>query len=392
MTTKIDLIPRFGSPGNLKEDVGERRAWIEEKTHTPLRHVGSFSIPSEQTTGNIENMIGVCQMPVGIAGPLLIRGEHAQGEFYIPLATTEGALVRSFERGMIVITKAGGAQVRVLNDHVHISPFFRLSSLDASVRFGQWVKENFDSVKKEAESTTRHGKLLGIRPYIFGRSVILNFDYFAGDAMGLNMITVATDRACRYIVSRQPVEKWFIESNLSSEKKVSAFNLIQGKGKEVVAEAVLPQKLVKRNLHTTPAEMVDAFHALRAGAVKAGISAPNAHFANGLTALFMACGQDVASVANCAAGFTQLELASSGDLYISVCLPSLILGTIGGGTALGTHRECLEMLGCYGAGKAKKLAEIAAATVLAGEISIFAAIVAGEFASAHDQYGRNRPE
>jgi hydroxymethylglutaryl-CoA reductase (NADPH) len=388
---RTDIIPRFGVPGNRREDVAERRRWVEEKTGARFEHVGHFSIDPEKTTHNVENMIGVCQMPIGVAGPLLIDGDHARGEFYVPLATTEGALVRSFERGMIAITKSGGAHVKVLADHTHISPLFQLTSLAESAAFAAWVKENTDRVRAEAESTTRHGKLLGIKPFLFGRSVVLQFDYSTGDAMGLNMITVATDKACRFIVGERKVQRWIIESNLSSEKKVSAFNLIEGKGKEVVAEATLSKELVRRNLHTTPRDMVDTVAIMRVGAAKAGMPAPNAHLANGLTALFMACGQDVASVVNCSAGFTQMEVDANGDLYLWVSLPSLILGTVGGGTGLGSHRECLEMIGCYGEGKAKKLAEIAAAMALAGEISITAAIVSSEFAQAHDQLGRNRP-
>jgi hydroxymethylglutaryl-CoA reductase (NADPH) len=389
-SSKIGLIPRFGVPGNRRVDVDARRAWAERITGATLRHAGQFSIDPEQTTGNLENMIGVSQMPLGLAGPLRILGEFAAGEFYVPLATTEGALVRSYERGMIALTRSGGVRTRVLADHVHISPLFRLASLPAAVAFVAWIAEHFADIKGEAEATTRHGKLLAIRPHLFGRSVILNFDYSSGDAMGLNMITVATDRACRFIAVRTDVEKWFIESNLSSEKKLSSYNLIHGKGKEVVAEATLPKGLVSRNLHATPADIVEAVSVFRLGAMKAGIPAPNAHFANGLAALYLACGQDVASVVNASAGFTQMELDKNGDLYASVYLPSLILGTVGGGTAVGTHGECLEMLGCAGAGKAKRLEVIAAATVLAGVLSITAAIVSSEFAQAHDSRGRTR--
>ncbi len=183
-----------------------------------------------------------------------------------------------------------------------------------------------------------------------------------------------------------------IFSGAESEKRASGSLFAGGKGKKVVAGVRLPPRIVRAYLDTTPAGIADLWHRTVIGHLQAGTLGYNGHFANGLTALFIACGQDVANVANCAVGITSFEVLPEGDLYASVTLPALTLGTVGGGTGLGTARECLEMLGCAGAGNAAKLAEIIAATLLAGELSMAGAIASGEFVHAHETYGRNRPD
>lgn len=385
------LVPRFEKQGYEESAVAARRKWLEEKTGGSFQHIGSCSLPSEQMRGNIENPIGAAQVPLGVAGPLLIHGAHAQGVFYVPLATTEGALIRSYERGMVTLTRAGGVTTRVYTDENRVSPVFLFSDVAAAHDFAAHLQEKFSAMKKEAESTTRHGKLLHIESQPIGREVIVTFCYFTADAQGMNMIVKATERACQWILSNSNARHFYIFSGLSPEKRSSGSLLAGGKGKKVVAGALLSSLLISNYLHVTPAQLVDLWRHTVLGHMQAHIVGYNAHYANGLAALFIACGQDVANIVNAAAGITNFELINEEQVYVSVTLPSLTVATVGGGTGLGTSRECLEMLGAAGEGGALKLAEITAATLLAGEISMAAAIASGEFVKAHDDYGRNRP-
>jgi hydroxymethylglutaryl-CoA reductase (NADPH) len=365
---------------------------VERQTGTQLTHDGRCSLASEPMRGNIENPIGAAQVPLGVAGPLAVEGEHARGVFYVPLATSEGALVRSYERGMTVLTRAGGAVARVYADENRVAPVFLFDGVAAARRFTLQLAELLPELRAAAEATTRHGRLLRLEPRPLGRAVMVNFCYSTADAHGMNMIAKATESACQLLVERGIAGRYTIFSGMDSEKRASGALLGGGKGKKVVAGARLPARLVRAYLHTTPAELHELWQNTVLGHLQAGAIGYNGHFANGLAALFIACGQDVANVANSAVGVTLFEVTENGDLYASVTLPSLSVATVGGGTGRGTARECLEMLGCAGAGGAPKLAEIAAATLLAGELSMGAALASGEFVAAHEMYGRNRPE
>ncbi len=389
--TAIELVPRMKDQGYARDQVDRRRLWVEETTGCELPTVGAFAIPSEEMRGNIENPIGAAQMPLGVAGPLLVAGEEARGTFFVPLATTEGVLVRSYERGMVAITKSGGATARVFVDENRISPVFPFDDVESAHEFARGIAEHFPAIRVEAESTTRFGKLLRLECHPIGREVIVNFCFFTADAQGMNMIVKATDRACRWIVRHTEATRYHIFSGYNSEKRASGALFAGGKGKKVTAGARLPRRVVAAYLHTTPEDLVDMWHHTVLGHLQANAMGYNGHYANGLTALFIATGQDVANVANSSVGITNFELTGDGELYASVSLPSLSVATVGGGTSLGTSRECLAMLGCSGKGKAHKLAEIAAAALLAGEISMGAAIASGEFVEAHETYGRNRP-
>jgi hydroxymethylglutaryl-CoA reductase (NADPH) len=364
---------------------------VEEQTGVRFHHVAQSSLPSPELKGNIENPIGSVQMPLGVAGPLKILGLHAQGVFYVPLATTEGALVRSYERGMVAITRAGGAQVRLHQDENRIAPIFLLPDVAAAADFIQQVESYFDDIRQQAESTTCHGKLLRIACHPVGRDVIVEFRYFTADAQGMNMIVKATEQACQWITRHTAAQRYLIFSGYNGEKRAAASLLAGGKGKKVTAGVRLPRRTVQAVLRTTSERLVEMWRLTVLGHLQTGALGYNGHYANGLTALFIACGQDVANVANAAVGITHFELLEDGGIYASVTLPSLTLATVGGGTGLGTSRECLEMIGCAGEGKAPKLAEITAATLLAGELSMGAAIASGEFVDAHETYGRNRP-
>jgi len=387
----FELVPRMEQQGYSARHVKRRREWIEEKIGCRLTHIGSYSIPSEQMRGNIENPIGAAQVPLAIAGPLLVHGAHAQGIFYVPMATTEGALVRSYERGMAVLTRAGGVSVRIHVDENRVSPVFLFEDVDEAHSFAQTLHRNFEALRREAEATTGHGKLLRIDCHTVGREVIVNFCYFTADAQGMNMIVKATEQACQWLMLHSSAKRFYIFSGLSSEKRASGSLLAGGKGKKVTAGALVQASLVKSYLHTTCEQLLDMWHHTIIGHLQANATGYNGHYANGLCAIFVACGQDVANVVNSAVGITNFEVTEGGDLYASVTLPSLTVATVGGGTGLGTSRECLKILDCQGGGHAAKFAEIIAATLLAGEISMAAAIASGEFVGAHEIYGRNRP-
>lgn len=388
----LDLVPRMTRQGYTREQIDKRRAWLEERTGTELRHVGSTSLPAESLRGNIENPVGSVQMPLGVAGPLVIEGQHARGTFYVPLATTEGALVRSYERGMVTLSRAGGVTTRLIADSNRVSPTFVFDDVGAAADFARRLPEHFDRVRAEAEATTSHGRLLRLESHAIGREVIVHFVFHTGDAHGMNMIVKAANRACAWLVEQSDALRYYLFSGLEAEKKASANLLSGGKGRGAVAGARIPAALLKTHLHVEPRQLADLWHRTVLGSIHAGTVGYNGHFANGLTAMFIALGQDVANVVNSAMGITNLEVRENGDLYASVTLPALTLATVGGGTALGTSRECLEILGCFGSGCAPKLAEIVAASLLAGELSIGAAIASGEFVAAHEQYGRNRPD
>jgi len=387
----LELVPRLKDQGYSAESLGQRREWIELKTGCRLDHVGALSISSEEMRGNIENPIGAAQMPLGIAGPLRIDGTHAQGVFYVPLATTEGALVRSYERGMAALTRAGGVTTRVHLDENRVAPIFFFDDLADASDFAQRLPEDFEAIRTAAEATTRHGKLLRLQCHPIGRQVIVNFSYRTVDAQGMNMIVKATEQACQWIVDHRQARGYYMFSGFSSEKRASGSLLVGGKGKYVTAGALLPKAIVKSYLHTTPAKLCDMWQQTVLGHLQANAIGYNGHYANGLAAIFIACGQDVANIANSAVGITNFEVTEGGDLYASVTLPSLTVATVGGGTALGTSRECLEILSCVGSGHAAKFAEIIAGTILAGELSMGSAIASKEFVQAHETLGRNRP-
>jgi hydroxymethylglutaryl-CoA reductase (NADPH) len=388
----MSLVPRLGGDAYTREGVETRRRWVEERTGALLPQVGAYSLDPARTRGNIENLIGAVQMPLGVAGPLLVDGEHARGEFYVPLATTEGALVRSYERGMALLTKAGGVKVRIWADENRVAPLFELADVVEAHDFARFVLSHLEAIRAEAESTTRHGKLLRLECHPLGREVIVDFRFHTGDAQGMNLAVQATDRACRWIVAHTPARRYSIFSGYDSEKRASGALFSGGKGKRVSAGARIPEALLSSYLHVTPRALCEMWRRTVLGHLEAGSIGYNGHYANGLTALFIACGQDVANVANSAVGITSFAVTEEGDVDVSVTLPSLSIATVGGGTALGTSRECLEMLGCFGTGGAPKLAEIVAATLLAGELSMGAALAAGEHVAAHETYGRNRPE
>lgn len=385
-------IPRDRQNDYTDAMAAKRREFLQEQTGADLSHVGRYSFDPAMLPGNIENFTGVAQVPIGTAGPIHIHGEHAEGDFYIPLATTEGTLVASYNRGMHLLTACGGVKTTVVAESMQRAPVFELEDARASRQFGAWIEENFASIKAAAEATTRAGKLIDIGQYAVGPLRYLRFNYTTGDAAGQNMTAKATFAACQWIEANYPAAARYIFSgNIETDKKHSSMNMLMTRGRRVVAEAVVRRDALQRFMGVDTGAMFRARQILMTGAFLAGSANNGAHAANGLAALFIATGQDVANIAESHAAISYGQLLDNGDYYWSITLPALIVATYGGGTGLATQKQCLEMLGCYGKGKAPKLAEICAAVVLAGEISLASAVMHGDWVSSHEKLGRNRP-
>jgi hydroxymethylglutaryl-CoA reductase (NADPH) len=355
-----------------------RLEFVRQATGSAPDHVGRYSFDPAVLAGNVENFVGVAQVPIGIAGPLLVDGEYARGEFYVPLATTEGTLVASYNRGMKLVRMAGGARTTVMDDVMQRAPAFGFDSARQARAFGEWVTANFAAIKREADGTTRTGRLREVEQFSASRFLFLRFNFTTGDAAGQNMVGKATWQACNWIRDQYPgIREFILEANLATDKKASQINVLRSRGKRVTAEVTLPADLVSGVMHLT-------------GRL-AGVNNNGNHSANGIAAMFIATGQDAGNVAESSAALVHTETRANGDYYYSITIPALIVASYGGGTGLPTQRECLELLGCYGTGKARKLAEIVAATVLCGEVSLGWAVVAGDWVAAHERLGRNRP-
>jgi hydroxymethylglutaryl-CoA reductase (NADPH) len=341
---------------------------------------------------NVENYIGTVKVPVGVAGPLRVNGLFAQGDFYLPLATTEAALVASFDRGARVLTEAGGCAAMLLNEGVARAPGFAFRSLADAGEFVLWATKQTEAFRAAAESTTKHGRLSEVRVTVEGNHVYLHCEFTTGAAAGQNMVTLATEALCHYIREHSPVapEYSFVEANLSGDKKASVLAFTSVRGKKVTAEVRLPAKLVQRRLHSTPEQMERYWRMSALGGVMSGTIGVQGHYANGLAALYLATGQDVACVAESAVGVTRMERTAGDELYASVTLPNIIVGTVGGGTGLPSQRACLELLRLTQPEDAPALGEICAAMALAGELSIIGALSSQEFARAHRRLARGK--
>ena len=370
----------------------KRMEFLGEATGVRPEHIGRYSFDPAAVAGNVENFIGAVQVPIGIAGPLLVDGEHARGEFYVPLATTEGTLVASYNRGMKLLHRSGGVRTTVTDDAMQRAPAFGFDSAREARTFGQWIAAHFDDIKREAEASTRTGRLHRIEQFSASRFLFLRFDFTTGDAAGQNLAGKATFAACNWIRARYPgIRQFCLEANLATDKKSSQINVLRTRGKRVIAEATIPREFAIEITHSSPEAMFAARQISNLGGLLSGANNNGNHSANGIAALFVATGQDIANVAESSAALVYTELLPGGDYYYSITIPALIVATYGGGTGLPTQRECLEMLGCYGGGKVLKFAEIVAATVLCGEISLGSAVVAEEWVAAHERLGRNRP-
>jgi hydroxymethylglutaryl-CoA reductase (NADPH) len=383
-------------PRNADDDYGpaaikQRRAYAEEFTGAKLDHVSSFSFDPHVVQGNCEHFTGVAQVPLGLAGPLTVNGEHANGEFLIPMATAEGTLVASYNRGIQVLNLSGGVKCTVVGDAMQRAPVFVFDDALAGREFSKWVEANKSKIASEAEATSSVAKLQYIDTYLSNKFVYLRFNYSTGDAAGQNMVGRATFAACSWILDNyQGIRHFYLESNFATDKKASQINIMRTRGKRVTAEAVVKREVLEQRMRVAPESLAYHYGVANIGAILSGANNNGAHSANGITAMFIATGQDVANVAESSAGVMYVELTPEKDLYLSITIPSLIVATHGGGTGLPTQKECLGLLGCVGRGKVNQFAEIVAGVVLAGELSLAAAISSSDWVSSHERYGRNR--
>ncbi len=385
-------------PRDIKDDysekaIKERQKFASKFSDSELNHVGQYSFDPHILTGNCEHFTGVAQIPMGIAGPIRVNGEYASGDFLIPMATTEGTLVASYNRGIKLMNLSGGVKATIVEDAMQRAPVFVFEDARGARNFVAWVKEHFNQIANEAEATTRVGRLKYIDPYLSNKFAYLRFNYFTGDAAGQNMVGRATFAACSWIIDNYKgprIEKFYLESNLATDKKASQVNIMHTRGKRVTAECIIPRKVLVQNMRVEPENLAYHYQVANVGAILSGANNNGLHSANAITAIFMATGQDVANVSESSAAIFYCELTPEGDLYTSITIPSLIVATYGGGTGLATQRECLELMGCYGKDKVRKFAEIVAAVVLAGELSLASAISSSDWVSSHEQYGRNR--
>jgi hydroxymethylglutaryl-CoA reductase (NADPH) len=390
-------IPRSNKNDYSAEIITARQQFLEDKTGAKLEHTKAYSFNPESMEGNCEHFFGVAQLPIGVAGPLVVNGEHAQGEFYVPMATIEGTLIASYNRGMRVIRESGGVMCTVVSEAMQRAPVFLFKNAREGRDFGLWLKDNFEAIKAQAESTTSVGKLLEIEQYPVHGMVYTRFDYSTGDAAGQNMTGKATYIACEWIRSQYPaLRSYGLSGGMDSEKKTSFVNSLKGRGRKVTAELTIPRQVLQDVLRTTPEHLHAGLGVGTLAAFLTGASNNAAHPANGLAALFMATGQDMANIGEANQCSVYSYVTSSGDLYYSITMPALIMASYGGGTSLDTQRECLELMGCHGKGKAYKLLEIAAGVVMAGELSLVSATRtdketgANEWVDAHEKLGRNR--
>lgn len=384
-------------PSLSAEEAAEvRRRALEIMTSTSLPNMRHYSFDVDSVSSrNCENLIGVAQVPIGIVGPVPVRGTEVNGEFFVPLATTEGALIASTNRGCAALRAAGGAKVFVEDVGMTRAPVFRTSGIEESQRLVAWLAENEEEIRTIAQGTSRFLELISIRPFVFSTTVFVRFRFRSGDAMGMNMATIACDRIVTDLIEPATgISCTALSGNYCVDKKPAAVNFQEGRGKRLFAEVEIPAEVLSRILKTNPDDLVEVqYRKNLLGSIAAGSSGFNAHFANVLAGFFIATGQDLAHVVDGSTGVTFVEKRPNGAAYFSVFLPTVPLGAIGGGTGLATQAESLALLGVKidpdrPGSAVMHLAEILAATVLAGELSLMAAFTSRDLASAHERLGR----
>ncbi len=396
-TADLEELPKIPGRGEYSEEARvERLDWLGRATGALLTPLHSTRLSAERLSSNLENMIGAVEIPVGVAGPLRFRGQHARGLLYAPMATTEGALVASCTRGATAISRAGAVITRVLSQRMLRVPCFTLSSLRGAVLFASWIRDHVDLLRDQSKRISNHAKLAAVEPTLIGNLVNVAFVYETGDAAGQNMTTACTWACCQWLIDQMQnlegvrIEDFIIEANMSGDKKVTFQSFIAGRGIRVTAEATISAAVLADVLKVTPDQLARANRNIMAGSVHTGMVGYNINIANVIAAMFTATGQDIACVHECSVGQFSLEVVPEG-IYASILLPALIVGTVGGGTHLPAQHALLETMGCAGAGNVARLAEIIAGFCLALDLSTLSAVASGQFASAHERLGRNRP-
>lgn len=388
-----DVIP---GRGQYTEDARRQRLeWLRRRSGAELPSLGRTGLSAQHLVGNVENFVGSVEVPMGLAGPLLFTGDSVRGSIVAPLATTEGALVASASRGARAVTESGGVTTRVLSQRMTRAPAFEFADIPAAQRFTHWLHAHRERLEQQVRLVSRHTRLIDVDPYQIGRHLHVRFVFETADAAGQNMTTAATWQICRWISEELGADEslrprgTLLEGNLSGDKKTAAVSLLAGRGTRVTAECSLPRHVVAAVLKTTPEAMVKSHVTTVLGAQQAGMTGYGVNAANIVAALFVATGQDVACVHESGVSIFSME-QDGDDLVATILLPNLVVGTIGGGTALPPQRDVLTALGCAGAGGVRRFAEIVAGFALALDLSTMAAVVSGQFAEAHQRLGRAR--
>lgn len=394
-TYTLETLPKLPARGFYTEEARERRLeFLKAETGATVPQTPLSCIDPETLKKNIENFIGTIEIPVGVAGPLLFKGDQAKGLIYAPLATTEGALVATITKGAQALSRSSGVRTRVLAHRMVRVPVFDFIHIDDALGFIKWIDENIESIRIETSRYSSYAKLQTVTSSIMGRSVFVEFEYTTGDASGQNMTTTCTWHAILWIKSqvgnRFNLQNMMIESTASSDKRASAYSMLKGRGIRVIAEAEIEESVVRSVLGTTSDRIVRAYQRCNLGSIRAGVVGTNINVANAIAAIFTATGQDIACTHESSVSQLYLEKTESG-FYVSLLLPSLVIATIGGGTHLPHQRGYLEMLGCYGSGKVRRLAEIICGFALSLDICTLSALESGRFAIAHEKLGRNKP-
>jgi hydroxymethylglutaryl-CoA reductase (NADPH) len=384
--SKLRPLPRDPAGDHEPAIVTARRNDLSAQTNVSLAHIGGLPVPTTAAARQVEGMIGFAAVPVGVAGPLVLRGEF-ELETFVPFATTEGTMIASFGRGMKLLRAAGGAHAWVMKDGLTYHPSFTFdSTADAIAAFG-WIEAQLPLLTAAANATSSHGRLLSIRPVVSGRTVVLRCRFRTGEAHGINIASRAAEAMRKLIVQQTACP--MPHGTESLEKRGSVHDLIEGRGKHVITEVIIPAGEIEQQLRTTPQAMVSLLHRYKSGFQRVGVSVSfhlQAH--NAITAVYIACGQDVAYAAEAAAGELEFKLSPAGDLHVIADYPAMMTATIGGGTGAGTAKESLELMGCTGPGSARRLACILGATCMAGELSFVASLLTNELVQAHARLGR----
>ncbi len=386
----LPRLPRDPAADHAPALLAARRALAEAAAGRALPHLAGAPVPSERARGNIENMVGWAQVPIGLAGPLLADTTRGTVEVYVPLATTEGALVASYSRGMRLCAEGGSIRARVHAEGLSQHPMLDYDSVSAAEHAAEVARGDHARFAALTAGITRHGKLLAVEPRVLGRRLLLRLVFHTADAIGINMAAHAAELCSRDLAERTGARARAVHGQ-DVEKRANARALVEGRGRSVVVEARVPRATLAARARTTPEALVALARTYAVGYAQLGTQNWAVQTANGLAALFLATGQDVAYVTECATGHLDLDLDAAGDLCATLTLPTLLVGTVGGGSGLGTAAECLAILGCQGAGLANHFAELIGAACLAGDISLLAAFASHEFVAAHEALGRNRP-
>ncbi len=370
------------------QSVDERRKAIEAELSVDLCGVGSSVLDtSKSSSKNCENMVGYTQIPMGIAGPITIKSENGKiNNYYLPLTTTEGALVASISRGCKAITESGGAIATAFRIGTTRGAVFSVNNVMQGKEVAEYIYAHKTAFETIASETSTHIWLTDIVVKSVGKYVFVRFAYNTQDAMGMNMVTIATDVIARAITNATNARCLSVAGNYDIDKKPAWLNVIQGRGFEVRADVVIPSTVLEQTLKTTAKNLYDVWLAkCMIGSALAGSLGFNAQFANIIAAMFLATGQDPAHITEGSLGITTCEVVDDSSLYMSVYLPDLMVGTVGGGTGLQTQTEALSILGVE---TSQQLAEVISGAVLAGELSLLASLSEGSLIRAHKRLGR----